>query len=279
MKMILYSLKVCLYQIRIMSKNYKIYTIPVCLFIFMKSFLDPFREFLIASGEKATPFLFPFFLNGKFCAAVVFAGILLFFVDAPFYDKDKLFVMIRCGRAKWVTGHFFYIIFVSIGYMLCWVGISVLMLIPRIDFSNEWGRVWTTLALTDKAYELGLSFYVTPELVMNYQPVRAFFLVFGMGCLICIFYGLCMWLLNIYLGKIISFAVIMASVLLVTRVEYMPPWMIYLVPSGWADVGNLSAYTAHGLSINKANLILIIGSIFLGLLVYWKTIRIDIAKG
>lgn len=163
--------------------------------------------------------------------------------------------------------------------MLCWVGISVLMLIPRIDFSNEWGRVWTTLALTDKAYELGLSFYVTPELVMNYQPVRAFFLVFGMGCLICIFYGLCMWLLNIYLGKIISFAVIMASVLLVTRVEYMPPWMIYLVPSGWADVGNLSAYTTHGLSINKANLILIIGSIFLGILVYWKTIRIDIAKG
>ena len=59
MKMILYSLKVCLYQIRIISKNYKIYTIPVCLFIFMKSFLDPFREFLIASGEKATPFLFP----------------------------------------------------------------------------------------------------------------------------------------------------------------------------------------------------------------------------
>lgn len=49
--------------------------------------------------------------------------------------------------------------------------------------------------------------------------------------------------------------------------------------SGWADVGNLSAYTAHGLSINKANLILIIGSIFLGILVYWKTIRIDIAKG
>ena len=102
----------------------------------MKSFLDPFREFLIASGEKATPFLFPFFLNGKFCAAVVFAGIVLFFVDAPFYDKDKLFVMIRCGRAKWVTGHFFYIIFVSIGYMLCWVGIIVLMLIPRI-YTNK----------------------------------------------------------------------------------------------------------------------------------------------
>lgn len=65
MKMILYSLKVCLYQIRIMSKNYKIYTIPVCLFIFMKSFLDPFREFLIASGEKATPFFISFFSEWK----------------------------------------------------------------------------------------------------------------------------------------------------------------------------------------------------------------------
>lgn len=123
MKMILYSLKVCLYQIRIMSKNYKIYTIPVCLFIFMKNASwILFVEFLIASGEKATPFLFPFFLNGKFCAAVVFAGIVLFFVDAPFYDKDKLFVMIRCGRAKWITGHFF-ILFLSV-LVICCVGLE-----------------------------------------------------------------------------------------------------------------------------------------------------------
>ena len=65
MKMILYSLKVCLYQIRIISKNYKIYTIPVCLFIFMKSFLDPFREFLIASGGESNPFFISFFSERK----------------------------------------------------------------------------------------------------------------------------------------------------------------------------------------------------------------------
>ena len=89
---------------------------------FMKSFLDPFREFLIASGEKATPFLFPFFLNGKFCAAVVFAGILLFFVDAPFYDKDKLFVMIRCGRTKWITGQFFILFLLVLA--ICFAGLE-----------------------------------------------------------------------------------------------------------------------------------------------------------
>ena len=114
MKTIWYGLKVCLYQLRILSKNYKIYTVPICLFIFMKSFLDPLNEFLVETGEQITPFLFPFFLNGRFCAALVFAGILLFFMDAPFYDKEKLFVMIRCGRAKWVIGQVFYIITVSV---------------------------------------------------------------------------------------------------------------------------------------------------------------------
>ena len=62
MKMILYSLKVCLYQIRIISKKLQnIYNPRMSVLIFMKSFLDPFREFLIASGEKATPFFYSIF--------------------------------------------------------------------------------------------------------------------------------------------------------------------------------------------------------------------------
>ena len=245
----------------------------------MKSFLDPLDEFLVETGERVTPFLFPFFLNGRFCAALVFAGILLFFVDAPFYDKEKLFVMIRSGRTKWVVGQIFYIIAVSVGYMLSWVAISILMLASKITFSNEWGRVWTTLALTGKTYEMGFSFYITPDLIMNYRPIQAVLLVFMMSCLICIFYGMCMWLLNMYFGKIISLSIIMASVLLVTRVQYMPAWMMYLVPSGWADVGSLSKYTSHGISIERAILLLIIGSICFGMLACWKTLKTDIAKG
>lgn len=279
MKTIRYGLKVCLYQLRILSKNYKIYTVPICLFIFMKSFLDPLNEFLVETGEQITPFLFPFFLNGRFCAALVFAGILLFFMDAPFYDKEKLLVMIRCGRAKWVIGQIFYIIAVSVGYMLCWVIISILMLSTKTTFQNEWGRVWTTLALTDKASELGFSFYINPELVMNYQPLRATVLVFGMSCLICIFYGMSMWFFNMYLGKILSLSIVMASILLVTRVQFMPAWMMYLGPSGWADIGNLSQYALHGLSIEKAILLLLTGSVCFGGLAGWKTMKTDIAKG
>ena len=279
MKTMQYGLKVCLYQLRILSKNYKIYTVPICLFIFMKSFLDPLYEFLVETGEKVTPFLFPFFLSGRFCAALIFAGILLFFVDAPFYDKEKLFVMIRCGRLRWVVGQIFYIVAVSVGYMICWGIISIPMLSTKITFQNEWGRVWTTLALTDKASELGFSFYISPEIVMNYQPLRATLLVFGMSCLICIFYGMCMWFLNMYLGKILSLSIVMASILLVTRVQYMPQWMMYFVPSGWADIGNLSRYAAHGISIGKAAVFLSIGSIFFGILAGWKTMKTDIAKG
>lgn len=279
MKTVRCGWKICLYQLRILSKSYKLYTVLICLFIFMKSFLKPLQEFLMETGEKVTPFLFTFFMNGQFCAALVFAGVLLFFIDAPFYDKEKLFVMIRTGRKKWVLGQTFYIIVISVGYMFCWVVMSLLILVPKVTFQNEWGRVWTTLALTDAANQLGFQFSFPSNIILNGKPLQVFLFTFMMGCLICIFYGFCMWFFNLYLGKIVSVSLIMASILLVTRVRYMPYWMMYFVPSGWADIGGISWNMEKGISIEKAMIILIVGSILLGGLACRKTSKIDIAKG
>ena len=41
MKTILQSLSICVYQLRILSRNYKLYALPVCLFVFMWNALEP----------------------------------------------------------------------------------------------------------------------------------------------------------------------------------------------------------------------------------------------
>ena len=54
--------------------------------------------------------------------------------------------------------------------------------------SGEWGRIWTTLALTDAGEQFGLSFGVSGYLIFEYRPLEAMFLVGGLGFFIpCIF--------------------------------------------------------------------------------------------
>lgn len=279
MKVFIKIIRICQYQLRILSRNYKIFTIPVCMTIFMWNALNPFRDFLISVNEKATPFLFPFLFSNKYLAALMFAGVVLFFIDAPFYDKHQLFVVMRSGKEKWILGQALYIVSVSVLYMIFLVIMSVIMLIPHIMFGKDWGRIWTTLAVTDATYDMGTPFNVSGKILFKYSPIQAIMIVFGLGILICAFYGFFMWCLNLFFGKIISLSVTLASIILVIRIQYFPAWVMYVVPSAWADLSVLSEYAFHKISIFRAAIILILAILCLGIISFYKTLHSDIARG
>ncbi len=269
---------ICRYELRILKGNYKLYLIPVCLFIFMMNELYPIREFLFVTEESASPFLLPFLLNDTMLTASVFAGAVLFFMDAPFYEKQQLFVIMRSGVPGWILGQVLYIFAVSAIYMCTLVGISILMLVPKVGLSLEWGRVWTTLSLTDAGDMFGLTFGVSDLILFGYVPLEAMLLVVLLGFFICSFYGFCLWCLNMYVGRVVSTVITFASILLVTRVKYFPGWVMYLVPSAWIDLSNLSKYALHGISVQRAFFLLIAGCGILAAIAFYKTVRSDIAK-
>lgn len=278
MKRISQVMKICQYQIRILSRNYKIYTIPVCIFIFMINAVAPLRDFLNQTNENATPFLFPFLFSDTWFAALLFGGVLLFFIDAPFYDKQQLFVVTRSGVGKWTVGQGLYVFAISFFYMIFLLFMSVILLLPKLSLSGEWGRVWTTLVMTDAAEQLGFTGGLSGDIIFNYSPLQVTFLVFALGVLICTFYGLLVWCLNLYVGKIVSLVIALFSICLVTRVQFFPSWVMYLVPSGWANISSLSSYAQHRITIERAVLMLVFGIACLAIIAYQKTARYDIAK-
>lgn len=75
--------------------------------------------------------MLPFIFNDVMLTASIFVAAMLFFIDAPFYDKYQLFVIMRGGTSEWVLGHIMYIFSVSILYMLCLTGISILIIFPQ----------------------------------------------------------------------------------------------------------------------------------------------------
>ena len=87
MKVLSQARRICGYQLRILRGNYKLYLIPVCLFVYMLNELIPIRDFLFSVNEKASPFLLPFIFNDVMLTASIFVAAMLFFRDAPFYDK------------------------------------------------------------------------------------------------------------------------------------------------------------------------------------------------
>ncbi len=53
MKVLSQARRICGYQLRILRGNYKLYLIPVCLFVYMLNELIPIRDFLFSVNEKA----------------------------------------------------------------------------------------------------------------------------------------------------------------------------------------------------------------------------------
>ena len=160
---------------------------------------------------------------------------------------------------------------------LCLTGISILIIFPNVCLSGEWGRIWTTLALTDAGEQFGLSFGVSGYLIFEYRPLEAMFLVGGLGFFICSFYGLCLWCLNLCVGKIISFVTVSASIILVTRIKYLPEWIMYLTPSAWMDLNNLSKYARYEIDVVRAFIILVLGCLCLSGIAYYVTVHSDIS--
>lgn len=278
MKTLLQSFRVCEYQLRTLSKNYKIYTIAICMSIFMWNDMEVLRIFMSSVHENASPFLFPFLFTDEFLTALMFTGILLFFIDAPFYNKDQLFVVMRSGIRKWCLGQILYIPIISFFYTLFLSVLSILVMFPHISFSSDWGKIWTTLAVTDAVSEFAMPFFVPTSTIYSYTPLQALLLVLLLSVLICSFYGFAMWCFNLYFGKTLSFVLVLASVFLVTRIRYLPPWLMYLTPSAWANLGVLSEFSFHGISVSRALTILLLGNLCLGTLAFFKTTHMDLAK-
>ncbi len=243
------SCLVTLYQLRAAAADLKTCLVPGCIFVYLYAAVSPVRDFIASSGEKAAPCLFVFLFSDVNLAGPLLAGMLLFAMDAPFYGRDRLFSFLRAGRGAWVAGQALFVPVLAFLYTSFLLLAGTLLLFPGIEFSNRWGKVWTTLAMSDAWAEFGLTIRVTPNILFNYTPAEALAAAFLLVFLVCTFYGFLSWMLNLIVGQAASLVVCLADIVIVARVWYFPEWTRNLVPSAWTD---LAAITSGSLKMDLA---------------------------
>ena len=70
------------------------------------------------TGVRLSPWIFPFLYGSYYSKLLFFFPLVLIFSNAPFMDRNQLYVVIRSGRYRWCLGQMLYIILASALYFI-----------------------------------------------------------------------------------------------------------------------------------------------------------------
>ncbi len=262
----------------------QIWAIPVMILIFAGGNLSGVAALSEATGVRVTPWILPHFFNLPIMLVVYGFLTTFFFANAPFRDSFSQFLEVRVGKSNWIRGQVLYILEASLVYTLFYLSISILIILPRIYLTSDWGELIRYLAygggikLSEDSYEIsvsGISFY--SGIIEAFSPLQAMALSMLLLFLVSAFLGLLIFAFQILMGR--GTGVVAAGFL--TFLSYFccyVGWimfegkLLYISPVNWICMGYLDINgTGIGPDILYAVAVLTAGIIFfskLGVTVY-----------
>lgn len=236
--------------------NPRIYTVLAISVIFQYFSFGTMPQVCEYLEMTVSPWVFPFFLGNPSLIIVYGALAILLYCDAPFADGHTAFLVIRVGKRNWILGQMMYVFLSSFLYTGYHVLLSILMLVPYVRFSTEWGSVLRALAADSfQIFEqAGTTAAFTPNqlLMETFAPVFVMaisILLFWLGCvfigmLIFCFRILFQNTLGVILGTVFTglayFACYMGQMVFGT-------WTYYLSPVLWGSINYIDWYEIGGI--------------------------------
>lgn len=92
-------------------------------------------------GIGCSPWVFPFYMGHPTMGILLGAVFILFYCDAPFFKRDSMYMVMRMGKSKWITGQVLYIVVSSFLITIYHVIVSILTVLPFMEFTTDWGRM------------------------------------------------------------------------------------------------------------------------------------------
>lgn len=180
--------------------DWRIFTVAFCVLSYMLVVLWDVRRFARDMGIPVSPWVFPFLMGPSGTVLLMLAAV-AFFGNAPFRDAQFPFVFARVGRKNWICGQLLYLVFASAAYTLFTVMASMLVLLPYLGFTWNWGTILDTVMNTSTAQQMGYSITLqgTETVFFTLRPASAMLLSIGL-------YFLCVWFLGcvIFCGNLLT---------------------------------------------------------------------------
>ena len=234
--------RVALYETKVIILSVKFLVLAAMSWMFMDLFAMPVRQLAMDYGLKLVPAELPFYFSDSVYCNIAFLLLVFLFSDMPLKDSGQKQILQRSGIGCYAGGQMLSIVMVSLVYVAEQLLLSVLVLLPCIEF-GDWGKVWGTAAagnLSEMGYENVI--HVSYEVISNYLPWQAILASSFLFCLSGICYGMMEFLLNGLSGGKAGTAVLSAwSLMWMFLSEMSEDWVRTLnrfSPQRWNDLSD-----------------------------------------
>lgn len=252
----------------------------ICFFmlvVFLYYMTAGTRALTAAENMAVTPWLFPFLLSYSLSLCALFFTLILLFCDAPFFDEQFPYLCMRTGRLVWVIGQILYIVFASLIFTLVNYVLSLLLCLPNLGFSRDWGKILRMMSMPmsgdfQKLYLTGVmkDSAGSANVMSLYTPIQATLLSLLLMWLVSVFLGLLMFAINLRAHQGIgalaaSFFVLFdffASIFSNGH-GFTAPVIYYFSPVSWTNLTQLQMNANDKPPLNYALTVLCILIVFL----------------
>lgn len=260
--------------------NPRIYILFILVLCYTHYILSPVRDFAERVNIDVAPYIFPFFITSTYTGKLLLMGVVLLFCDAPFTEQDHPYIILRSGRKIWYLGQFLYILIGSAIYSFSLILITIIVLLPHISLTWEWGKVITTLAQTNIGYQYGIPVLFNKSIVLEYTPLMAMIIQFLLCWLTCTMLGNLLFFVNSRISRAAGSIVAIALVLLQVATELIGTAKAsFFSPTAWIsfsklNVDGVSEYPSITYAISSLIILIIIFSVLSYLAVRKKDVEI-----
>ena len=255
--------------------NYKIYIVVILLTVFC---LDNYTNVFTFAEEvryRVTPYLFPFLFTHPFMHLVIFTSVIFLFVNAPFVNSLQMLMMSRSGKRIWYLSQIIYLIICTTILTFFLVMLPIVRNADMIAIKNEWGKVWSTLAVNSDVVNPS-SYYV----ISRYLPGETMVYTLLMFILIVLFIGMLLMFCNtVFQNK--SIGIVMAAAFVI--LDWMSDitgssGVLWASPISWINISKM-AYSRDTAvpSIAYGIIVLVLLNLILMISTYIMSKKKDIA--
>ena len=141
--------------------NIKMITFGLVILVNCWTYNRALRDYSRSVDYPVSWVVFPFMMSMFTFLILFWFGIVYINSDIPFMQHSNIYHILRAGRKRWAIGQLGGIWIRSFVIVLFTVICSILSILPRIEWSNEWGKVLRTITTTSVAHvhEFRYSFY------------------------------------------------------------------------------------------------------------------------
>ena len=212
-----------------------------CIFQFtvLHYYIHPIKRFSILAEYPAAPWIFPFLGQNIYFLFVYGISVIYFYSNVPFMQSNQLYVLVRQGRVRWTVSKLTRIWLSAFLLAMVEFLLSLLPLLPRVEWVLEWGKLYYSLALTNAMTEYELNFYFSYDLINANTAIMTMLIVLLLLSLITGMVGTVMFAISILLNR--TAAILVGTILAVLTVVlenmyHYYEWLVFLSPFSWVDL-------------------------------------------